>query len=61
MKFLNVLHTKPKQTKKKNKRRGAKIQSNFITIISKTPENLSLVTLVTNYLKLLLLPFVVRL
>ena len=34
---------------KTKNRRGAKIQSNFITIIYETPEKLSLVTLVTSY------------
>ena len=56
MKFLIVPHTH----KKKNKRRGAKMESNFIIIISETPEKLSLVTLVTNYHKLLILPLAVR-
>ena len=40
------------------KERGAKTYSNFKNI-SKTPEKLSLVTLVTNYQKLSLLPLVV--
>ena len=44
----------------KNKRRGAKIQSKFMIILSKTPENLSLVKPVSNYHKLLLLPLVVK-
>ena len=51
MKFLTLSHTK--------KERGAKTYSNFKNI-SKTPENFSLVTLVTNYHKLSLLPLVVR-
>ena len=51
MKFLTLSHTK--------KERVAKTYSNFKNI-SKTPENFSLVTLVTNYHKLSLLPLVVR-
>ena len=51
MKFLTLSLTK--------KERGAKTYSNFKSI-SKTPENFSLVTLVTNYHKLSLLPLVVR-
>ena len=43
-----------------NKRRGAKMSSNFIIIISRSPEKLSLVTLVTNHHKSLLLPLEFR-
>ena len=43
----------------KKRERGAKT-SNFKNTIFKTPEKLLLVTLVTNYHKLSLLPFVVR-
>ena len=50
MKFLTLPHQKEKKKKKK---------SNFKNI-SKTPEKFSLVTLVTNYHKLSLLPLVVR-
>ena len=44
---------------KKKRERGAKTWSNFKNVY-KTPENFSLVTLVTNYYKLSLLPLVVR-
>ena len=47
--------------KAKNKRGEEKYLSNFIIIISKTLEKLTLVTLVTNYHRWLFLPFVVRL
>ena len=53
MKFLTL-----PVTKKKQKKEGQR-QSNFKNI-SKTPEKFSLVTLVTNYHKLSLLPLVVR-
>ena len=52
MKFLTLPLTKKRE-------RGAKTLSNFKNI-SKTPEKFSLVTLVTNYHKLSLLPLVVR-
>ena len=51
-------HKKKKMLKKRE--RGAKTYSNFKKIISKSPGKLSVVTLVTNYYKLSLLPFVVR-
>ena len=44
---------------KKTKKREGQMQPDFKNI-SKTPENFSLVTLVTNYLKLSLLPLMVR-
>ena len=46
--------------KTNNKRRGAKMSSNFIIITSRSPEKLSLVTLATNHHKSLLLPLEFR-
>ena len=53
------ISTSNKINKKKNKRKKQKHKTNFKIIISKTPEKLSLTTLITNYHKSLLLPFVI--
>ena len=54
----STFHKKKEKKRKKREVEGQK-QSNFKNIISKTPKKLSLVTLVTNYHKLSLLPFAV--
>ena len=55
MKFLTL-----PLTKKKRERERSKNISNFKNFNSKTPEKLSLGTLVTNFHKLSLLPLLVR-
>ena len=62
--FNSTSHKTKKQKKRsKNiilKKYITKQEYNFIIIISKTHEKLSLVTLVTNYHKLLFLPLMVK-
>ena len=63
--IFNSTSHKTKRQKKRSKniilkKYITKQQYNFIIIISKTDEKLSLVTLVTNYHKLLFLPLMVK-
>ena len=59
MKFLTLPLTK-KERERERVRERSKNMSNFKNFNSKTPEKLSLVTLVTNFHKLSLLPLAVR-